>query len=43
MQNDPSDIPLLISKIEEGYDLVSGWRIDRKDILSSCFPFTDGE
>jgi glycosyltransferase involved in cell wall biosynthesis len=31
MQNDPSDIPFLISKIEEGYDLVSGWRADRKD------------
>jgi len=31
MQNDPSDIPLLVSKIEEGYDLVSGWRVDRKD------------
>lgn len=31
MQNDPSDIPLLINKIEEGYDVVSGWRKNRKD------------
>lgn len=31
LQNDPKDIPLLIAKIEEGYDVVSGWRKDRKD------------
>ena len=31
LQNDPADIPLLISKLREGYDLVSGWRYDRKD------------
>jgi glycosyltransferase involved in cell wall biosynthesis len=31
LQNDPADIPLMISKIEEGYDVVSGWRYDRKD------------
>jgi glycosyltransferase involved in cell wall biosynthesis len=30
-QNDPSDIPRLVSKIEEGYDVVSGWRKERKD------------
>jgi glycosyltransferase involved in cell wall biosynthesis len=30
-QNDPNDIPLLLEKIEEGYDLVSGWRYDRQD------------
>jgi glycosyltransferase involved in cell wall biosynthesis len=30
-QNDPADIPGLLAKIEEGYDLVSGWRHDRKD------------
>lgn len=30
-QNDPADIPKLVEKIEEGYDLVSGWRFDRKD------------
>ena len=26
MQNDPADIPMMIEKINEGYDLVSGWR-----------------
>ena len=31
MQNDPADIPLLIQKIDEGYDVVSGWRVDRQD------------
>jgi len=31
LQNDPSDIPILIAKLSEGYDLVSGWRKDRKD------------
>jgi glycosyltransferase involved in cell wall biosynthesis len=31
MQNDPRDIPAMIAKIEEGYDVVSGWRRDRKD------------
>lgn len=31
MQNDPHDIPKLIEKINEGYDVVSGWRKDRKD------------
>ncbi|HRQ23998.1 MAG TPA: glycosyltransferase, partial [Anaerolineales bacterium] len=31
MQNDPSDIPMMLAKLDEGYDLVSGWRKDRKD------------
>ena len=31
LQNDPRDIPLLINKINEGYDVVSGWRKDRLD------------
>jgi glycosyltransferase involved in cell wall biosynthesis len=34
-QNDPRDIPLLIRKLEEGYDLVSGWRQLRQDALIS--------
>lgn len=39
LQNDPSDIPLLITKIEEGYDLVSGWRAQRQDsYLLRVFP-----
>ena len=31
LQNDPTDIPLLLAKINEGYDVVSGWRKDRQD------------
>jgi len=31
LQNDPEDILLLLQKIDEGYDVVSGWRKDRKD------------
>jgi len=31
LQNDPADIPKLLAKIDEGYDVVSGWRRDRKD------------
>jgi glycosyltransferase involved in cell wall biosynthesis len=31
LQNDPADIPLLLTKLDEGYDLVSGWRKDRHD------------
>jgi glycosyltransferase involved in cell wall biosynthesis len=34
LQNDPADIPLLLAKMEEGYDVVSGWRHKRKDSLS---------
>jgi len=33
LQKDPNDIPLLISEINNGYDLVCGWRFDRKDKL----------
>jgi glycosyltransferase involved in cell wall biosynthesis len=35
LQNDPEDIPRLIAKIEEGYDVVSGWRKNRQDRLWS--------
>lgn len=31
LQNDPADIPRLIQKLNEGFDVVSGWRSDRKD------------
>ena len=31
LQNDPADIPLLLAKLDEGYDLVSGWRKNRQD------------
>jgi len=39
LQNDPEDISKLIKKIEEGYDVVSGWRKNRKDAsLSRILP-----
>jgi glycosyltransferase involved in cell wall biosynthesis len=31
LQNDPADIPALMAKMAEGYDVVSGWRVDRQD------------
>lgn len=31
LQNDPADIPVLLDKLEDGYDVVSGWRRNRKD------------
>ncbi|HMO51085.1 MAG TPA: glycosyltransferase family 2 protein [Kiritimatiellia bacterium] len=31
LQNDPADIPKLLERIDQGYDVVSGWRKDRKD------------
>jgi glycosyltransferase involved in cell wall biosynthesis len=31
LQNDPDDIPLLLDRMDQGYDVVSGWRRDRKD------------
>lgn len=31
LQNDPQDIPMMLEKINEGYDVVSGWRARRKD------------
>src|SRR5262245_40800339 len=33
LQNDPADIPLLVRKLEEGFDLVHGWRKERHDTL----------
>lgn len=38
-QNDPEDIPRLLEKLNEGYDLVSGWRKNRQDAkLTRTFP-----
>jgi len=34
LQNDPADIGLLLSEMEKGFDVVSGWRFERKDSLS---------
>lgn len=38
MQNDPFDIPKMIEKYKEGYDIVSGWRINRKDHIFRVIP-----
>jgi glycosyltransferase involved in cell wall biosynthesis len=38
LQNDPDDIPLMLEKIEAGYDVVSGWRKSRQDDLSRRLP-----
>lgn len=31
LQNDPCDIPMMLEKIDQGYDVVSGWRVNRQD------------
>ena len=31
LQNDPTDIPRLLAKLDEGYDVVSGWRVQRQE------------
>jgi glycosyltransferase involved in cell wall biosynthesis len=38
LQNDPADIPRLLTKLDEGYDIVSGWRADRKDTIRRRLP-----
>jgi len=39
LQNDPQDIPRLLEKMDEGYDIVSGWRVERKEpFLSRRLP-----
>ncbi len=38
LQNDPADIPRLLDKLDEGYDVVSGWRVDRKDPFHRRLP-----
>ena len=38
LQDDPSEIPNLMKKLEEGFDLVSGWKKERKDPISKRFP-----
>ena len=38
LQDDPSEIPNLMEKLEEGFDLVSGWKKERKDPISKRFP-----
>ena len=38
LQNDPADIPRLVAKVEEGFDIVCGWRRERRDPLSKRVP-----
>ena len=38
LQNDPADIPKLLDKLGEGFDVVSGWRADRKEGLDRRLP-----
>jgi glycosyltransferase involved in cell wall biosynthesis len=38
LQNDPADIPRLLAKLDEGYDVVAGWRQNRKDNLVRKVP-----
>ena len=38
LQNDPADIPRLLAKLDEGYDVVSGWRKSRQDNLRRRLP-----
>ncbi len=38
LQDDPAEIPMLLAKLDEDYDLVSAWRYDRKDPLSKTLP-----
>ena len=35
LQNDPHDIPKLLAKLDEGFDVVTGWRFDRQDAMLS--------
>ncbi|MFN8222737.1 MAG: glycosyltransferase family 2 protein [Gaiellales bacterium] len=38
LQDDPAEIPRLLAKLDEGYDLVSGWKASRQDPLSRRLP-----
>jgi glycosyltransferase involved in cell wall biosynthesis len=38
LQNDPADIPLLLARLDEGFDMVCGWRRDRRDPASKRVP-----
>lgn len=38
LQNDPQDIPRLIEKLDEGFDVVSGWRVDRQEGVDRRLP-----
>jgi glycosyltransferase involved in cell wall biosynthesis len=38
LQDDPAEIPRLLAKLDEGFDLVSGWKVQRRDPLSRRIP-----
>ena len=38
LQNDPADIPRLVARLDDGFDMVCGWRRDRKDTASRKVP-----
>ena len=38
LQDDPSELPKLITKLDEGYDLVSGWKQNRQDPVTKTLP-----
>ena len=38
LQNDPKDIPMMLDKMAEGYDVVSGWRANRQDDVTRTLP-----
>jgi glycosyltransferase involved in cell wall biosynthesis len=38
LQNDPADIPRVVAKLDEGFDMVCGWRRDRQDPYSKRIP-----
>jgi len=38
LQDDPAELPKLLAKLDEGYDVVCGWKADRKDPLHKTFP-----
>ncbi|MGH7443909.1 MAG: glycosyltransferase family 2 protein [Longimicrobiales bacterium] len=38
LQNDPADVPRLLARLDEGFDVVSGWRVHRKDPLRRRIP-----
>ena len=38
LQDDPAEIPRLLAQLDEGYDLVSGWKTKRRDPLTRRIP-----
>lgn len=38
LQDDPAELPKLVAKLDEGYDLVSGWKQNRQDPISKTLP-----